>query len=131
VQLLKTKLIIVLGVEVIIIASSLLWGGCIPLPQPPHYPPQTALVHMTMDPAMTYRYVYANMVQFGGTITSHDEQMHALSAEVHNAVTMRVLIQPEGTGSQIAIYGSIMPNKVVVGDFDEVSTFATLLQGGH
>lgn len=115
----QTKLIAMLT-----IASSLLWSGCMPVMYQQHYEPQTATVHLNVTPDVAFQRAYKAMATMGGRITVHDPIQRVLSAEVHNAVIMHVVVEP----SQVIVTGSVMTNKMVTGEFDEVSQYISLLQ---
>ena len=56
----------------------------------------------------------------GGEITHADAQSHTISARVHNAVVLTVLVEPTADGASIEAIGTLMPNKIAAGSLDEV-----------
>jgi hypothetical protein len=82
------------------------------------------------SPDAAYARATRAMVRMGGKITQASAQSRVLSAEVHNAVVLNVLVEPMPDGSKIEVVGMLMPNKIAVGSFDECDTYLTLLQEG-
>lgn len=63
----------------------------------------------------------------GGGITSQDARAGTISATVHNAVNMTVTLnRVSDHRTEISVWGSTLPNKVLVGVFTEVDDFQRL-----
>ncbi|WP_146180246.1 hypothetical protein [Opitutus sp. ER46] len=60
----------------------------------------------------------------GGSITSQDAHAGTIAATVHNAVNMTVTLnRVSDTRTEVSVWGSTIPGKVVVGVFTEVDDF--------
>lgn len=77
----------------------------------------------TVPPAVAYSKAQRALAALGATIQPPPAQTWTLSSTLHNAVTLNVAITPEGQGSRIVATGLLLPNKVVLGTFDEVERF--------
>ena len=120
----RTKFIATIGLKILIVAGSLIGGGCMPTFPLPHYEPQTATVPFNVTPDVMYQRAYKAVALMGGHILSHDPVQRILSAEIHNAVMMNVIVE----STNITITGEIMPNKLVTGKFTEVQELKHLLE---
>ena len=100
----------------------------LPLPQQ-RYAPQQTTVTLPLPPAAAYQRAYRTFArQPGWIITGAVEPLHTFHGIVHNAAHIAVLIEAHPPGSLVTIQGSILPNKVVVGEFTEVFEYAELLR---
>jgi hypothetical protein len=68
------------------------------------------------------------MARLGGELTQTNRQEGLLTAKVHNAVLLTVLVRPSAEGSTIEATGTLLPNKLAVGTFDEVEQYLRLVQ---
>ncbi len=107
---------------------ALLTGCAALMPTPPQYAPQTAAVQLTAAPDLAYKQAYMALVGMQGQITSSDPALRHIAAVVKGAVLMHVTVEGQGHGSLVTIRGSILPNKIVFGEFTEVQDYASLLQ---
>lgn len=90
--------------------------------------PVTRFVVTEQTPDAAYRQAIIAFARLGGEVRHTDYASHTLSGVVHNAVTMTVIVSPEGTGSRVEVTGSLLPNKVAIGAFDEVDQFSAMMR---
>jgi len=94
-----------------------------------NYPTQEQVVTVPKGPMEAYLCAYKSVgLMEGGIVTAHSTVPPSLTAEVSYAVRLNVIIEPVAKGSQVTIRGSVMPHKMVMGEFDEVQKYAALLQ---
>lgn len=84
---------------------------------------------LALPPDIAYRRAVRAMAQLGGQVTTADATSGVLSATVHNAATLTVVVLPTAEGSTVEVTGTLLPNKVVVGRFTEPDDYVTLLHG--
>lgn len=104
-------------------------SGCMPLFRQ-HYAPQTATIHLTTTPDDAYTRAYSALSRMDASFTYSDKAMRILQADVHNAVRLHVSIEPSEKGSTITIHGAVMDNKIVTGEFDEITQLSNMLSEG-
>lgn len=88
---------------------------------------QTVMVQESADAA----YVRATraMARMPGAVpTMANAQARVLSATVNTVVVLNVLVEPVGTAARVEVVGTLLPDKLVLGSFDEVSKYIALLQ---
>ncbi len=67
----------------------------------------------------------------GGGITSQDARAGTVAATVHNAVNMTVSLNAVAPArTEVSVWGSTIPGKVVVGVFTEVDDFQRIYMEG-
>jgi uncharacterized protein (AIM24 family) len=112
----------------------MLLGGCISrglggIVMNPETRNATFTVEMPFDEAFVH--AARTMAALGGNITSQDSKAGTISAVVHNAVNMTVsLNRVSDARTELVVYGSTIPGKVVVGVFTEVEDFQNLYMKG-
>jgi hypothetical protein len=90
--------------------------------------PKVQSVVLADSPGNAYRRAVSAMALLGGRITTADPLHGVISAEVHNAVILTVELLPVPEGTKVNVVGTLLPNKLVVGSFDEVDQYITLLR---
>lgn len=84
---------------------------------------------LPVSPDMAYRRALQAMSRMGGQITAADAASGILSATVHHAATLTVVVLPTAGGSTVEVTGTLLPNKVALGRFTEPDDYVALLQG--
>ena len=107
------------------------FGACAVLPPIRHpSPPQQTTVILPFAPDLAYQKAYTTFArQPGWVITGAVKELRTFHGIVHNAAHIAVLVEAQPPGARVTIQGSILPNKLVIGQFTEVQDFAMLLQG--
>jgi hypothetical protein len=90
--------------------------------------PKVQSVVLAEAPGQAYGRAVSAMALLGGRITTADPLHGVISAEVHNAVLLTVHLVPVPEGTRVNVVGTLLPNKLVVGSFDEVDQYMTLLR---
>jgi hypothetical protein len=106
-------------------------AGCtVPLPQPHTIPPQQTVVRLAMAPDAAYQRAYTTFAKMPtATISTADATARTFGGELHHAVLMSVVVEPQHNGALVTISGHIPPMRRVIGEFTEVRDYARLLQG--
>jgi hypothetical protein len=92
-------------------------------------PPQSTTLVSSQAPDATYACAMAvfnhqpTMVQL-----MNDPQARVMSGQWHHAAQMVVTVQAHPPGSLVTVQGSVPPNKITVGEFDEVPALAALIK---
>ena len=113
-----------LALVLLALLGFLLAAGCGGLLHPA---PHTAHQTLPAPPGQVYRDAACAFARLGGQMTASDGTHGLLSGQVHDAVTLTVLLTPEGTGTAVQVTGQVLPNKIVVGRFTEVDDYMALL----
>ena len=118
-----------------ILSSMMLLSGCVSrgpgltMTMNPETRNATFTVNVPFDEAFSL--AVKTMAALGGNITSQDSRAGTVSAVVHNAVNMTVsLNRVDENRTEVAVYGSTIPGKVVVGVFTEVEDYQNLYMKG-
>jgi hypothetical protein len=90
--------------------------------------PVTHTAQFADTPDVAYQRATRACLRMGCQVTHANPHLRTLSGTVHNAVILSVIVSPTATGSQVEATGTLMPNKLAVGSFDEVQTYMALLQ---
>jgi len=90
--------------------------------------PELRQLHVTDDPDHAYQRALRTALGMGASITQQNHQTRFLSAQLHNAVVLNVLVMPKGEGARIDVQGTVLPNKLVLGSFTEVDDFIAAYQ---
>ncbi|MGE3350056.1 MAG: hypothetical protein AB7I35_21720 [Ramlibacter sp.] len=90
--------------------------------------PELRQLHVADDPDHAYQRALRTMLGMGALITQQNPQTRFLSAQLHNAVVLNVLVMPKGQGSRIDVQGTVLPGKLVLGSFTEVDDFLAAYQ---
>ena len=88
--------------------------------------PETRSSRFTTERAFDSAFVRAvqTFASLGGSITSQDAKSGTVSATVHNALNMTVTLnRVSETKTEVSVYGSTMPGKMIVGTFTEVEDY--------
>lgn len=104
---------------------SILMFGCGGLVHPS---PKTAQQLLPVPPAQAYQDATCALTRMGGRVTVANGSQGLLSGDVHDAVTLTVVVSPKGTGTLVQVTGQVLPNKLVVGRFTEVDDYLALLR---
>ncbi|MHB8810886.1 MAG: hypothetical protein ACYC9M_12870 [Desulfobulbaceae bacterium] len=117
---------------VLLIAVGMLVGiaGCPSFTMKEAYEPQTRSITVNDAYDASYRKALRALASMGADITSQDMNGGTISAKLHNAVLINVVLSKKGADSTlIETTGSLMPNKMVVGEFTEIDDFIKTYQG--
>lgn len=79
------------------------------------------------SPDAAYQRAVIAMARLGGEVTQANAQARLLSARVHNAVILNVVVEPESSGATIHATCTLMPNKLAVGSMTECTDYLALL----
>ena len=95
--------------------------------------PETRSTKFTVD--MPFSAAYSRAVQtyaaLGGSITSQDSQAGVIAATVHNALHMTATLnRVSETKTEVSVWGTTIPGKVVVGTFTEVDDYQRIFISG-
>jgi len=90
--------------------------------------PEIRQLRVADHPDDAYHRALRAVLSLGASITQQNPQTRFLSAQLHNAVVLNVLIMPKGEGSRIDVQGTVLPNKLVLGSFTEVDDFIAAYQ---
>ena len=95
--------------------------------------PETRAAKFTVD--MPFDTAFSHAIQsfavLGGGITSQDSRAGTISATVHNALTMTVTLnRVSETKTEVNVWGSTLPGKMIVGVFTEVDDYQRIFQSG-
>jgi hypothetical protein len=105
-------------------------AGCPAFMRKEAYEPQTRTITVNDAYDASYRKALRALASMGADITSQDMNGGTISAKIHNAVLMNVVLTKKGADSTlIEATGSLMPNKMVIGEFTEVDEFIKTYQG--
>ncbi len=107
----------------------LLGAGCSTLVMNPETRSAKFTVDLGFDAA--HKRAVETFAALGGSITSQDSKAGTVSARVHNAVDMTVSLNAVApTRTEVSVWGSTIPGKVVVGVFTEVDDYQRIYTGG-
>lgn len=95
---------------------------------PAAHTPELRQLRVTDAPDHVYQRALRAVLGMGASITQQNPQTRFLSAQLHNAVVLNVLVMPRGQGAQIDVQGTVLPNKLVLGSFTEVDDFLAAFQ---
>jgi hypothetical protein len=90
--------------------------------------PVTQTVPLALAPDAAYTRATQAMGRMGGEVTHADRQTGLLQGKVHGVVLLTVQVSPAAEGSSVEVSGTVLPNKLAIGDMDEVAEYAKLLQ---
>jgi len=90
--------------------------------------PEMRQLRVAEDADQAYQRALRTALGMGASITQQNPQTRFLSAQLHNAVVLNVLVMPKGDGVRIDVQGTVLPNKLVLGSFTEVDDFITAYQ---
>ncbi len=121
------RFFVALGLTASVLAVSLSLPGCTALMT---REPITKHVALTDAPDVAYQKATQTMARMGGQITMTNAEQRVLSALVHNVVVMTVSVHARGTGSEVEVSGTLLPDKIAFGTFSEVDEYLALLQKG-
>jgi len=107
----------------IVVVLALMLGSCTALMS---HEPITRRVSRPLAPDAMYSRATQALTQMGGTGLHSDRQGGVLSATVHHAVALTVVLTPDGTGTLMTVTGTLLGNKLAIGALTEVDDFVTL-----
>jgi hypothetical protein len=93
----------------------------------PRAPVRQALT-VQESPDAAYQRATRAMVRMGGEILQTNPQARLLSAKLKGVVLLNVQVLPTPDGATIEATGTLLPGKLVAGEFDEVDTYIALLR---
>ncbi len=107
--------------------AAILLVGCVTMN------PETRSAKFTVD--MPFDVAYSRAVQtfatLGGSITSQDSKSGTVAATVHNALNMTATLNRlSDTQTEVSIWGSTIPGKIIVGTFTEVDDYQRIFTSG-
>lgn len=121
---------IVFRSALVLLPLLLILNGCAGFMRPEAYNPVTRSISVKDNYDTAYNKSIRSIISlgFGSEITSQDKNSGTISAKVHKAVLLNVIVSKNGNGATIDVIGSIMPEKIGFGSFTEVDDFITAYQ---
>lgn len=119
---------IVFRSALVLLPLLLILGGCAGFMRPEAYNPVTRSISVKDNYDTAYSKSIRSIASLGSEIISQDKNSGTISAKVHNAVLLNVIVSKNGNGATIDATGSVMPGKIVFGSFTEVDDFITTYQ---
>lgn len=110
-----------------VLGLSLLSTACtMALPVSNTYAPQQAQVQLATNAEASFQCALQKFTAQGwGQVTDRDPALYRFQGQVNGIVLMTVQVDPADQGAVVDIHGKLVPNKIVQGEFDEVTTYAT------
>lgn len=78
-------------------------------------------------PDVAYARATRAMARLGGEVTQGNTQTRTMSAKVHNALILNVLVEQVPEGSRIEAICTLLPNKIALGEMTECDQYLALL----
>jgi hypothetical protein len=94
-----------------------------------HIPPQTEVAHLRFSPDTCYQLAYTTLAGMPAQMLASDPSVRHLSGVMKGAVLMNVRIDGEPSGCAVTVQGSILPNKLTIGELTEVREYVAKLKG--
>lgn len=119
---------IVFRSALVLLPLLLILNGCAGFMRPEAYNPVTRSISVKDNYDTAYSKSIRSIASLGSEIISQDKNSGTISAKVHKAVLLNVIVSKNGNGATIDVIGSIMPEKIGFGSFTEVDDFITAYQ---